>query len=75
MVNQGIWVAIVIGVFFAGIGVSYAMFSSVYDPETMKFRTQDMFDQMMMNNPRMTVQWMDFMMDDSQFQQQIFILS
>jgi len=27
MVSQSIWIAIVIGVFFVGIGVSYAIFS------------------------------------------------
>jgi len=35
MVNQTIWIGIVVGVFFVGIGVSYAIFSSSYDPNTM----------------------------------------
>ena len=33
MVNQTIWIGIVVGVFFVGIGVSYAIFSSSYDPK------------------------------------------
>ena len=32
MVSQSIWIGIVIGVFFVGIGVSYAIFASTYDP-------------------------------------------
>jgi len=37
MVSQPIWIAIVIGVFFVGIGVSYAHFANTYDPMSMKF--------------------------------------
>jgi len=59
MVSQYIWIGIVVGVFFVGIGVSYAIFSSTYDPNTMKFANQELFDQMMSNNPKMTAQWMD----------------
>ena len=59
MVSQPIWIAIVIGVFFVGIGVSYAHFASTYDPMSMKFQNQELFDQMMSNNPRMSQQWMD----------------
>jgi hypothetical protein len=32
MVSQPIWIAIAVGVFFVGIGVSYAHFASTYDP-------------------------------------------
>ncbi|MEK0341851.1 MAG: hypothetical protein QQN40_07125, partial [Nitrosopumilus sp.] len=59
MVNQPIWIAIVIGVFFVGIGVSYAHFANTYDPMSMKFHNQELFDQMMSNNPKMSQQWMD----------------
>jgi len=59
MVSQYIWIGIVVGVFFVGIGVSYAIFSSTYDPNTMKFANQELFDQMMSNNPKMTAQWME----------------
>ncbi len=61
MVNQLLWVGIAVGVFFAGIGVSYAIFSSTYDPATMKFQNQELFDQMMSQNPKMSAQWMDTM--------------
>lgn len=59
MVSQPIWIAIVIGVFFVGIGVSYAHFANTYDPMSMKFQNQELFDQMMSHNPKMSQQWMD----------------
>ena len=59
MVSQPIWIGIVIVVFFVGIGVSYAHFANTYDPMSMKFQNQGLFDQMMSNNPRMSQQWMD----------------
>jgi len=71
MVSQPIWIAIVIGVFFIGIGASYAHFASTYDPMSMKFQNQELFDQMMSNNPRMSQHWMDsgMMMNQQQMQQ------
>jgi len=59
MVSQPIWIAIVIGVFFVGIGVSYAHFANTYDPMSMKFQNQELFNQMMSNNPKMSQHWMD----------------
>ena len=70
MVSQYIWIGIVVGVFFVGIGVSYAIFSSTYDPNTMKFANQNMFDQMMSQNPKMMANWMETMMEDAQFHDQ-----
>jgi hypothetical protein len=81
MVNQTIWIGIVVGIFFVGIGISYAIFSSSYDPNTMKFQNQQLFDQMMSKNPKMTAQWLETgqepqlmqqFMQDPQFQQQMF---
>ena len=71
MVSQSIWIAITVGVFFVGIGVSYAHFASTYDPMSMKFQNQELFDQMMSNNPRMSQHWMDsgMMMNQQQMQQ------
>ena len=66
MVNQIIWIGIVVGVFFVGVGVSYAHFASTYDPMSMKFQNQQMFDQMMSHNPKMSQMWMDSDMMDSQ---------
>ena len=77
MVSQPIWIAIVIGVFFIGIGASYAHFANTYDPMSMKFHNQQMFDQMMSQNPMMSQQWMGSgmmnqqqMMDDPQMMNQ-----
>jgi len=71
MVNQTLWIGIVIGVFFVGIGISYAIFSSSYNPNSMKFQNQLLFDQMMSQNPKMTAQWMTTMMEDPQQIQQM----
>jgi len=71
MINQYISIGIVIGVFFLGIGVSYAIFSSTYNPNSMKFANQEIFDQMMSQNPKMTANWMETMMQDEQFHDQV----
>ena len=71
MVSQPIWIGIVIVVFFVGIGVSYAHFANTYDPMSMKFQNQGLFDQMMSNNPRMSQQWMDSGMMNQQSMQQM----
>ena len=57
MANQYIWIGIVVGVFFVGIGISYGIFVNSYDP-TIKFQNQQQFDQMMANNPKMSTEWM-----------------
>jgi len=59
MVSQTIWIGIVIGIFFVGIGVSYAHFANTYDPMSMKFHNQELFEQMMSHNPKMSQQWID----------------
>jgi len=70
MVSQSIWIGIIIAVFFAGVGVSYAIFSSTTDPNSMKFANQELFDQMMSQNPKMTANWVETMMEDEQFHNQ-----
>ncbi len=70
MVRQAIWIGITIAVFFVGIGVSSAIIASTYDPNTMKFQNQELFDQMMYQNPKMTTNWMETMMQDTQFHDQ-----
>ncbi len=70
MVSQPIWIGIVIVVFFVGIGVSYAHFSNTYNPMSMKFQNQELFDQMMSQNPKMTQHWMDSSMMQSPQQMQ-----
>jgi len=69
--NQSIWVGIIVGVFFVGIGVSYAIFSNTDNPNTMKFANQEIFDQMMSQNPKMMGNWMETMMQDAQFHDQM----
>jgi len=59
MTRQAVWIGITIGVFFAGIGISYAILSVTYNPSTMKFANQELFDMMMSQNPKMTVKWLD----------------
>jgi len=59
MVSQPIWIGITIAVFFIGIGVSSAIFSATYNPSTMKFANQELFEQMMSQNPKMTAKWLD----------------
>ncbi len=70
MVSQPIWIGIVIVVFFVGIGVSYAIFSNTDNPSTMKFANQEIFNQMMSQNPKMMTNWMETMMQDAQFHNQ-----
>jgi hypothetical protein len=71
MVSQPIWIVIVIGIFFVGIGASYAHFANTYEPMSMKFQNQELFDQMMSNNPKMSQMWMDSGMMDQQSMQQM----
>ncbi len=78
MISQPIWIAIVIGVFFVGIGVSYAHFANTYDPMSMKFQNQELFDQMMSHNPKMSQKWMDSdmmstIMNDPEMQKMIMV--
>jgi len=70
MISQSIWIGVVIGVFFVGIGISYAIFSNTYNPSTLKFHNQEIFDQMMSQNPKMMANWMETMMEDAEFHDQ-----
>jgi len=70
MARQAIWIGITIGVFFAGVGISYAILSTTYNLNTMKFANQELFEQMMSQNPKMMGNWMETMMQDAQFHDQ-----
>jgi len=59
MARQAIWIGITIAVFFIGVGVSSVIFSATYNLNTMKFANQELFDQMMSQNPKMTAKWLD----------------
>jgi len=71
MIQQSIWIGITIAVFFVGIGVSYAIFSNTDNSSTLKMANQETFDQMMSQNPKMTANWMETMMGDEQFHNQV----
>ena len=62
MTSQAIWIGIAVGVFFAGLGISYAVFSTTSDLTPMRFSSQQAFDQTMSQNPKMSQHWMDSMM-------------
>ncbi len=59
MTRRAVWIGITIGVFFAGLGISFAILSVTYNPSTMKFTNQELFDMMMSQNPKMTAKWLD----------------
>jgi len=82
VVSQGILIGIIVGVFFAGLGLGYAVLQSnvpvtpmmtqqqmqqmMNDPNTM-----NQWHQTMMKNPQMMNQWMSTMINDPQFMQQM----
>ena len=63
MVSQYIWIGIIVGVFFAGIGIGYAALQS-NTTVPMMMTPQQM--QQMMNNPKQMTQWHQTMMDNPQ---------
>lgn len=62
MVSKGIVIGIVIGVFFAGIGIGYAVFQSSTPVPPMMMSSQQM--QQMMNDPQAMNQWMNILMQN-----------
>ena len=68
MVSQVILIGIAVGVFFAGLGVGYAVFQSYNQPNFAMMTPQQM--QQMMNNPQAMNKWMGTMMNNPNFQQQ-----
>ncbi|AFS83166.1 cupredoxin domain-containing protein [Candidatus Nitrosopumilus sediminis] len=83
MVSQGILIGIAVGVFFAGIGIGYAVLQSPPPSSPMMMSSQQMQQMMddpqamnqwmntMMQDPQAMNQWMGNMMDDPQMQQQM----
>ena len=63
MIRQGIWFIVVVGVFFVGIGIGYAIIPSTPDV-SMIIDPQQM--QQMMNDPNQMTQWHQIMMNDPQ---------
>lgn len=68
MTNQALWIGIVVGVFFAGLGIGYAIFQS--NPNSMMMSRQQMMSQMM-SDPQAMNDWMNTMMNNQQLMQQM----
>jgi len=56
MASQGIWIGIIVGVFFVGIGISYAVFANMNYPSNISMQGNQMMpgnmrDMMMGSNP------------------------
>ncbi len=80
MVSQGILIGVAVGVFFAGLGVGYAVLQSSIPTTPMMMNSQQMMNdpqtmnqwhQQMMQNPDAMNQWMGTMMNDPQLMQQM----
>ena len=64
MTSQYVWIGIAVGVFFAGLGIGYAVLSANQPANFMHMNPQQM--QQMMNNPQMMIQWHQTMMNNPQ---------
>ena len=62
MMSRYIWIGIIIGVFVAGLGIGYAIFSNVYTTPYMMTQNPQVFNQMPLNNPQFMNAWMNNMM-------------
>ncbi|MGI0008313.1 MAG: hypothetical protein ACRD92_01690 [Nitrosopumilaceae archaeon] len=70
LINTSILIGIIVGVFFAGIGIGYVIFTNTYNPIMMMQNTQT-WNQTMSKNPQMMNQWMNTMMQDPTTRQQM----
>ncbi len=76
------WVGLAVGLFFAGLGVSYAVFINTYNPYAMMGnpimfnqimgKNPQYMNQWMSQNPQYMGQWMGSMMQDPQLRQQMY---
>lgn len=82
MVSQSVMIGIAVGVFFAGLGVGYAVLQSSVPATPMMTQQQmqqmindpnmmNQWHQTMMQNPQVMDRWMGTMMNDQQFMQQM----
>ena len=76
MASQGIWIGIVVGVFFVGIGISYAVFANMNNPGNISMQENqimpEMIRDMMMGSNAMEqheniLEMMQVMMEDEFF--------
>lgn len=84
MVSQAVLIGIAVGVFFAGLGIGYALLQSsvpstpmMMTPQQMQQmmnnpQTMNQWHQQMMQNPQTMNQWMNTMMNDPQLRQQMY---
>jgi rusticyanin len=69
MTSQYVWIGLAIGLFFAGLGVGYAVFTNNYNPYAMMGNPAT-FNQMMGNNPQFSAQYMGYIMQNPQYMNQ-----
>ena len=69
MTSQYIWIGLAVGLFFAGLGIGYAVFINTYNPYAM-MGNSGMFNQMMTRNPQFSDQYMGYMMQNPQYMNQ-----
>ncbi|MGI0047271.1 MAG: plastocyanin/azurin family copper-binding protein [Nitrosotalea sp.] len=67
--NKPAIIAIAVGIFVAGIGIGYVLFTSMYNPYTM-MTNPAAFNQMMGSNQQFSNQYMGYMMQNPQFMSQ-----
>ncbi|MDE1829235.1 MAG: hypothetical protein KGI25_02820 [Thaumarchaeota archaeon] len=64
-------IGVIVGVFFAGLGIGFAVFMTTYNPYQAMFQNP-MFNNMMANNPQFAGQYMGYMMQNPQYMNQWF---
>ena len=69
MPRQYVWIGLAVGLFFAGLGVGYAVFVNTYNPYAM-MGNPAMFSQMMGKNPQFSGQYLGYMMRNPQYMNQ-----
>lgn len=69
--NRPAIIAIAVGIFVAGIGIGYVLFTNTYNPYTM-MNNPAAFNQMMGSNPQFAGQYMGFMMQDPTLRNQMY---
>src|SRR5574338_325048 len=69
--NKPAIIAIAAGIFFAGLGIGYLLFTNAYGPYAM-MGNPAAFNHMMVNNPQFSSQYMQYMMQNPQLQQQMY---
>ena len=61
MTDRYIWIGIALGLFFAGLGIGYVVFTNTYVSNYMMIQNPQSADQILHNNPQFMNQWMNYM--------------